>query len=126
MHTSFCKAMTGLLGCTICFFSSNEAFGARDLKRKSTPSALGLSLRWASRIPQGRPFTRWVLLTFSFFLYSVLGIKSRALHMLGKSSTTELHPRPWILIFQNLIHAHVFWQILFVYYKTRQQKLSLR
>lgn len=136
MHTSFCKAMNwaARLHCLFflffCFFSSNEPFGARDLQRKSTLSALGLSFRWAFSILQGRAFTKWVLFTFSFFLsfflYSVLGIKSRALHMLGKSSTTELHPRPLILIFQNLIHAHVFLQTLFVCYKTRQRKLSLR
>lgn len=28
------------------------------------------------------------------FYFSVLGIKPRALHMLGKRSATELHPRP--------------------------------
>jgi hypothetical protein len=35
---------------------------------------------------------------FSMFilLFCMLGIKSIALHMLGKHSTTELHPQPWI------------------------------
>lgn len=30
-----------------------------------------------------------------FFAFVVLGIKSRASHMLGKPSTIELHPQPW-------------------------------
>lgn len=30
-----------------------------------------------------------------FFAFVVLGIKSRASHILGKPSTIELHPQPW-------------------------------
>lgn len=51
------------------------------------------------------------------------------LAVLGKSSATELHPRPLIQIFQNLTHAHVFWNVFFFcflfLYVTKQDSKSL-
>jgi hypothetical protein len=35
--------------------------------------------------------------SFFFFFFTVLGIKSRVLCMLGKHSTTELHPQPFFV-----------------------------
>lgn len=46
--------------------------------------------------------------TFFFFTPSILGIKSRALCMLGKCSTTDLHPCPWKTPFNDIIQIEFF------------------
>lgn len=122
------RPWTAPLSCTVCLlFSSMSPLdqgvcrGNQHLQFWTCLFVRPLAFRKAENLQNG-----FYLHFLSFFFYSVLGIKPRALHMLGKSSTTELHPRLLIHIFQNLIHAHVFWQILFVCYKTRQRKFSLR
>jgi hypothetical protein len=43
-------------------------------------------------------------LPYKFIYFAVLEIKPRALHMLGKHSTTESHPQPTFLFFDDLSH----------------------
>jgi hypothetical protein len=57
--------------------------------------------------------------SFSFFFFSVLGLKPRASHVPGKQSTTELHPKSCLLLYYCahwgpkhilcvLVHFHFF------------------
>jgi len=41
---------------------------------------------------------RFTLFFFSFFFFSELGTKPRALRLLGKRSTTELNPQPRLFL----------------------------
>lgn len=108
MHTSFCKAINWFakLHCSfVCFLlfllqvmSPWNKGSAEETNPLQLWACLFLGLKHSEL---GKSIYKKVLFTFSFFLYSAQRIKPRALHMLGKSSTTELHPRPLIHIVQK-------------------------